>query len=41
VLTCGRDSGRPEKVLETKAKFPKALYCGTDEVVEVLAEVVG
>jgi hypothetical protein len=32
--------GKPEKVLETKAKFPKALYCGTDEVVEVLAEVV-
>jgi hypothetical protein len=32
--------GKPEKVQETRAKFPMALYCGTDEVVEVLAELV-
>jgi hypothetical protein len=30
--------GLREKVAETRTKFPEAIYCGTDEVVEVLEE---
>jgi hypothetical protein len=32
--------GKPEKVEETKEKFPHAIYCGTDAVVEALAEAL-
>jgi len=32
--------GKPEKCEETRSKFPKAGYCGTDGVVEALAEIL-
>jgi hypothetical protein len=32
--------GKPEKIEETRSRFPKAGYCGTDGVVEALAEIL-
>ncbi|MEK7728435.1 MAG: hypothetical protein AAB354_08470 [candidate division KSB1 bacterium] len=31
--------GQPDKVKATKAKFPKAIFCGTEEVLAVLARL--
>lgn len=32
--------GQPDKVKATKAKFPKAIYCGAEEVSAVLARLL-